>query len=61
MDPNDNTRIGDIRYSMLPQTIAPLWGIKLSPAAGANDHVAFYTQRDNARAAVKRIARMMFE
>ena len=60
-DPNDSQRIGDVRYSMLPQKIAPLWGIKLSPNAGVDDHVAFYTKRDDARAAVKRITFMMFE
>jgi inner membrane protein len=61
LDPNDSQRIGDVRYSMLPQKIAPLWGIELSPNAGVNDHVAFYTKRDDARAAVKRITVMMFE
>ena len=61
VDPNDNQRIGDVRYSMLPQRISPLWGIELSPDAGVTDHVDFYTRRDNGRAAVKRIAAMMFE
>lgn len=61
LDPNDRQRIGDIRYSLLPQTIAPLWGIKLSPNSGVDGHVAFYTQRGDARAAVKRITYMMFE
>jgi inner membrane protein len=61
VDPNDNQRIGDVRYSMLPHRISPLWGIELSPDAGVNDHVDFYTRRDNGRAAVKRIAAMMFE
>lgn len=61
LDPNDRQRIGDIRYSLLPQEIAPLWGIALSPDAGVDRHVAFYTQRGDARAAAKRIGRMMFE
>jgi inner membrane protein len=61
VDPNDSQRIGDVRYSMLPHRISPLWGIELSPDAGVNDHVDFYTRRDNGRAAVKRIAAMMFE
>lgn len=60
-DPRDASRIGDVRYSMLPQTIAPLWGIALTPAAGLGEHVAFYTQRDDPRGAVGRIVRMMFE
>ncbi|KAA3630070.1 MAG: metal-dependent hydrolase [Proteobacteria bacterium] len=61
VDPRNGQRIGDVRYSMLPQKIAPLWGVELSPTAGADDHVAFYAQRDNARAALKRVARMIFE
>lgn len=61
LDPSNGNRIGDVRYSMLPHRIAPLWGIELSPDAGAGDHVTFYTQRDDARAAVQRVARMVFE
>ena len=60
-DPSDRHRIGDVRYSMLPQTIAPLWGIQMSPNAGVGDHVAFYTERDDSRAAAWRIVHMMFE
>jgi len=61
LDPKHRDRIGDVRYSLLPQTIAPLWGITLSPQASSSDHVTFYTQRDNARAAVSRMVAMMFE
>jgi inner membrane protein len=61
VDPKDRQRIGDVRYSMLPHKIAPLWGIQLSPAAGADAHVAFYTLRGDARAAVRRLVYMMFE
>ena len=61
LDPKDPQRIGDVRYSLSPQTIAPLWGITLSPQASVNDHVAFYTQRGDSRAALGRIAAMVFE
>ncbi len=61
VDPKDSQRIGDIRYSMLPHKIAPLWGIRLSPTAGVDEHVAFYTLREDARAAVRRLAYMLFE
>lgn len=60
-DPNNNYRIGDVRYSMLPNSIAPLWGIELRPKAGINDHVAFYAERDDPWTAVRRIVQMMFE
>ena len=60
-DPNNNYRIGDVRYSMLPTSIAPLWGIELRPKAGINEHVAFYAKRDDPWTAVRRIVQMMFE
>lgn len=61
LDPRNPQRIGDVRYAMLPQQIAPLWGIQLAPDADAGVHVRFYTQRDGARAALGRIAAMVFE
>lgn len=60
-DPANRLRIGDVRYSMLPDNIAPLWGIDLSPQAGLNEHVDFYTERGDPRTALKRIVQMMFE
>lgn len=60
-DPVNRQRIGDVRYSMLPHSIAPLWGIQLSPNVGLNEHVAFYTERDDPRAAARRIVQMIFE
>jgi inner membrane protein len=61
LDPSDPRRIGDIRYSMLPNTIAPLWGIGLSPTAGREEHVSFYTRRGDGLASTRRILEMMFE
>ena len=61
VDPRDPLRIGDVRYAMLPQAIAPLWGIQLSPQAGADAHVVFYSIREDARGALKRIVQMVFE
>ncbi len=61
VDSLDRNRIGDIRYAMLPHRIEPLWGIRLSPAATADAHVAFYTERSNGREAFGRIAAMIFE
>lgn len=37
--------IGDLRYAMLPDAIAPLWGIAIDPAA-PDRHVEFVTLRD---------------
>ena len=60
-DPNDRQRIGDVRYSMLPQKIAPLWGIRLSATASVDEHVTFNTRRDDPRGSLGSIVRMIFE
>ena len=44
MDPRDQTILGDIRYSMLPNSAKPLWGIKINPNK-ADDHTAYLTMR----------------
>lgn len=53
-------RIVDIRYSMLPQEIKPLWGIELSPDAKPTDHVEYYAERDDAGGAIKQLWTMLF-
>ncbi len=59
-DKNDPLRIVDIRYSMLPQEIQPLWGIHLSPQATESSYANFYSQRDNSQQAIKRLWQMIF-
>ena len=59
-DQADANRIVDIRYSMLPQQIQPLWGIELSPDASPGDHVNYYAQRDNAGGAIKQLWAMLW-
>ncbi|MDJ0839502.1 MAG: metal-dependent hydrolase [Acidobacteriota bacterium] len=39
--------VGDIRYSMLPQSLEPLWGITIRPDR-PDEHVPFDNFRDNA-------------
>ncbi|MFV0277499.1 MAG: metal-dependent hydrolase [Parahaliea sp.] len=46
LDPQHANRVIDIRYSLLPNTIAPLWSIELDPAAERDAHVAWLTHRD---------------
>lgn len=43
--PGYNNVIGDARYSMLPTTISPLWGIAID-STRPNDHISFETYRD---------------
>ena len=43
--PKDENVIGDGRYSMLPTTLSPLWGVKLDPGQ-PDQHVDYVTYRD---------------
>lgn len=45
-DPENGNILIDVRYSMLPNEIAPLWHIELSPQASSTDHVIYRTERD---------------
>ncbi|WP_295892023.1 metal-dependent hydrolase [uncultured Vibrio sp.] len=49
-DPNDDHRIIDVRYSMVPNQINALWSIQLSPSATMDAHVEYATHRDNSPA-----------
>jgi len=61
LDKNSPYRVVDIRYSILPQQIKPLWGIVLSNTAESDDHVGYYTDRGDAFAPTKRLWHMLFE
>ena len=41
VDPRVPNRIVDMRYSMVPNTIDPLWGIELDPEAPPDRHVRY--------------------
>ncbi len=40
---DEQNRIGDVRYSVLPNEIKPLWGILLDPNASKDQHVKYFT------------------
>ncbi len=44
-DPDDEMRIVDVRYSIVPNQINALWGINLSPKASADEHVEYTAHR----------------
>ena len=46
LDPRNDNRIIDIRYSLVPNEVAPLWSIELRRDAGPLKHVAYMTHRD---------------
>lgn len=48
-DPVYSNRVIDIRYSLLPNQIDPLWSIELKPGAAPRDHVQYRTHREGSR------------
>jgi inner membrane protein len=46
IDPDNKNHIIDVRYSMVPNQISPLWSIELLPTASATEHVKYLTHRD---------------
>ncbi|EDL55370.1 putative YhfP protein [Vibrio mediterranei AK1] len=46
-DPDDKTRVIDVRYSIIPNQVKSLWSIKLSPSADIKSHVEYHTHRDS--------------
>jgi len=61
LDKDDPNRVVDIRYSMLPQEIKPLWGINLSQDAGSRDHIVYYNERGDGPGAMTRLWQMIWE
>ncbi len=61
LDKGSPYRVVDIRYSMLPQEIKPLWGIVLSNTAKPADHIVYYNERGDSGSAIKRLWNMFFE
>lgn len=49
LDPNVADRIIDVRYSFVPNQIAPLWSIQLDPDASLMQPVAYVVDRKEAR------------
>ena len=45
-DPLYANRVIDIRYSMVPNEVAPLWSIELRPEASRLEHAAYKVHRD---------------
>lgn len=45
-DPLYRNRVIDVRYSMIPNEVAPLWSIELRPGAGRHEHAAYRVHRD---------------
>lgn len=60
LDPSDPNEVIDVRYSMLPDRIDPLWGIRLDPDAPGDAFARFVTQRQLVTADRDRMLKMLF-
>ena len=58
-DPVIPNRVIDIRYSLIPNEVAPLWSIELRPGAAADEHVAYRIHRDASRERAGRLWDML--
>jgi inner membrane protein len=58
-DPNHRNRVIDVRYSMIPNEVAPLWSIELDPQVGREIHAAYLVHRDADRAGTAQMWRML--
>jgi inner membrane protein len=56
---DDPLMIGDIRYSLLPDEVEPLWGIRLNPDK-PDDHALFLSTRRLSDSTGKRFMDMLF-
>ncbi len=58
-DKNSPNSIIDIRYSMLPHEIKPLWGIRVIPTEDLSLPATYYTQREDSRTALWNLIDML--
>lgn len=61
LDPDDPLYVIDVRYSLLPNQIKSLWGIRLSRDATGDQHVAFVNSRGDSRNAFGTLMNMIFK
>lgn len=60
-DPDNPYRIVDVRYSMLPDEIKPLWGINLDPNAPPDQHADYQPSRREGAESLPRLWQMIWE
>lgn len=58
-DPQHANRVIDVRYSMMPNEVAPLWSIELDPLRDRDVHVDYLVHRDSGSSGVARMWSML--
>ncbi len=60
VDTRDRNLVIDMRYSVIPNEIDALWGIRLNPAASPSAHVGYQTNRDASPERLEKLKRMLY-
>ena len=60
VDPDRPTRIVDLRYSLVPNSLDAFWGIEIEPAAADDVHVSYVTMRARSLEEGKQLIAMLF-
>lgn len=58
-DPLHARRVIDIRYSLVPNEVQPLWSLELRPGAGRDEHAAYRVHREADRGSAARVWAML--
>ncbi len=61
LHPDDPLRVIDMRYSIVPNEIEPLWAIRLDPGKGPAEHVDYVASRDVSDERLQRFERMLLD
>lgn len=59
LHPRDPLQVIDMRYSIVPNEIEPLWTIRLDPRAGSEAHVEYRAGRDTGDGRLQRFREML--
>lgn len=58
-DPQHANRVIDVRYSMIPNEVSPLWSIELDPLRDRDVHAAYLVHRDSSPSGAARMWAML--
>ena len=59
LDPLYRNRVIDIRYSMVPNEVQPLWSLELRPGAARAAHAVYQVHRDAGADSAARVWAML--
>ena len=57
--PWDAYGVTDVRYSVVPNQVNPMWGVTLNPSAGASDHVLWWSNREARMASLDQFSALL--